>query len=91
MRKKELIQKIAEDTGLTNTSVRITIESLLKIATDTLNNGEEVRFYKFGVLSPWKQAGRLARNAKSGTPVTIAPRVSVKFRPGTLLMETLNE
>ena len=90
MNKNELIERIATDTGLNRTSIKMTIESLLRVATDTLDNGEEVRFHNFGAILPWKQAGRPARNPKMGTPVMLSPRTSVKFRPGKLLIKVLN-
>ena len=91
MRKDELIQRISEDTGLKKDLVKMTIESLLRITTEALGNGEEIRFHNFGALSAWQQVGRPARNPKTGTPVMLTPRVSVKFRPGRLLLKALNE
>lgn len=91
MKKSELIERIAMDTGLKESSIKMTLESLLRVATDALDNGEEVRFHNFGALLPWKQTARLARNPKTGAPVMLTPRISVKFRPGKLLIKTLNE
>ena len=91
MRKNEIIQRIAEDSGLEKASVKKTIELLLKLVSETLESGEEIRFHNFGALLPWKQAGRPARNPKTGDPVMLNPRVSVKFRPGKLLIQTLNK
>ena len=90
MRKEEIIRRIAKDSGQEEVSIKKTIESLLRVATVALESGEEIRFHNFGVLLPWKQTGRPARNPKTGTPVMINPRTSVKFRPGRLLMQALN-
>lgn len=91
MTKTELIKRTVEETGMKEVQVKAMLESLLGIMTKTLNRGEEVRFHNFGVLYPWQQTERPARNPQTGTPVLIAPRVSVKFRPGVLLLKRLNE
>lgn len=91
MTKSELIQSIANDTGQKVSQVKRTVEAFLRIASDTLNEGDEVRFHNFGVLLPWLQTKRMARNPKTGTAVKITPRISVKFRPGKLLLKALNK
>lgn len=45
----------------------------------------------FRNLHPWKQTSRPARNPKTGEPVIIAPRTSIKFRAGIKLLEDLNK
>ena len=91
MTKTELVQRIAEDTGQKATQVKRTVEALLGIVSDTLNEGSEIRFHNFGALHPWIQIERMARKPKTGVAVKIPRRVSVKFRPGTKLLKVLNK
>ncbi|WP_301042593.1 HU family DNA-binding protein, partial [Parabacteroides goldsteinii] len=41
-------------------------------------------------LIPRPQTSRLARNPKTGTPVQIPARTTVKFKPGKFLLEAMN-
>ncbi|MCD8135944.1 MAG: HU family DNA-binding protein, partial [Parabacteroides gordonii] len=44
----------------------------------------------FGTLIPRPHTSRLARNPKTGTPVQIPARTTVKFKPGKFLLEAMN-
>lgn len=91
MTKTELIQKIAIDTGQTAIKTKATIDSLLRLTTEALSEGEKVSFHNFGTLHPWQQTERMARNPKTNVPLKITSRVSVKFRPGVKLLNELNK
>lgn len=41
-------------------------------------------------MIPRPQTQRLARNPKTGTPVMIPARTTVKFKPGKFLLEAMN-
>ena len=51
---------------------------------------EEIVLVGFGTLIPRPQTQRLARNPKTGTPVMIPARTTVKFKPGKFLLEAMN-
>ena len=51
---------------------------------------EEISIVGFGTLLPRPQNSRLARNPKTGTPVQIPARTTVKFKPGKFLLEAMN-
>ena len=51
---------------------------------------EENTLIGFGTLIPRPQTSRLARNPKTGTPVQIPARTTVKFKPGKFLLEAMN-
>lgn len=91
MNKNELIQCVTEDTGLKKKDVRAVLQSILKASTNALQQGEPVTMIGFGTFHPWQQTARPARNPKTGEPVMIAPRKSVKFRAGLKLLEDLNK
>lgn len=91
MNKNELIQYVTEDTGLKKKDVRAVLQSILSASTKALQQGEPVTMIGFGSLHPWKQTSCPARNPKTGKPVIIAPRTSVKFRAGVKLLEDLNK
>ena len=91
MNKNELIQYVTEDTGLKKKDVKAVLQSILQASTNALQQGEPVTMIGFGTFHPWQQTARPSRNPKTGEPVMIAPRKSVKFRTGIKLLEDLNK
>ena len=91
MNKNELINLVVEDTGLNKKEVKAVLESILHASTNALQQGESVAITGFGTLHQWQQTARLARNPKTGEPVMITARKSVKFRAGLKLLKDLNE
>lgn len=55
-----------------------------------MSQKEEITLIGFGTLIPRPQTSRLARNPKTGTPVQIPARTTVKFKPGKFLLEAMN-
>lgn len=91
MNKNELIQYVTEDTGLKKKDVKRVLESILRASTKALQQDESVAMIGFGTFHPWQQTSRPGRNPKTGEPVMIVPRTSVKFRAGVKLLEDLNK
>lgn len=91
MNKNELIRELQKTRGGTLSDSKAFLETFMSIVTKELESDHEVCLQGFGTLRAWHQAGRAARNPRTGTPVMLAPRVSVKFRPGKFLLDTLNE
>ncbi len=62
----------------------------MEIVTEKMSQNEEISIVGFGTLLPRPQNSRLARNPKTGTPVQIPARTTVKFKPGKFLLEAMN-
>ena len=77
MNKAELIEALADKTGLQKQEAKKVLD-------------EEIVLVGFGTLIPRPQTQRLARNPKTGTPVMIPARTTVKFKPGKFLLEAMN-
>ena len=90
MNKNTLTIQLAGKLGIPVTASRQYIEALEEVLTESLKAGDPVILQGFGTLSPWQQTGRPGRNPKTGVPCLIAPRCSVKFKPGKGLLERLN-
>ncbi len=91
MNKTELIDALAAKTGFSKDESKQFLESYIEIMTKCLAQKEDVVLVGFGTMSVWEQTQRLARNPKTGVPVMIQPRTSIKFKPGKFLLEALNE
>ena len=61
------------------------------IVTEAMSHNEEIVLIGFGTLIPRPQTERLARNPKTGTPVMIPARTTVKFKPGKYLLDAINK
>lgn len=90
MNKAELIEALAEKAGLQKQEAKKVLDAYIDIVTDCMAHNEEIVLVGFGTLTPRPQTERLARNPKTGTPVMIPARTTVKFKPGKFLLEAMN-
>jgi DNA-binding protein HU-beta len=90
MNKSELIDKIADDAGITKAAAGRAIESLVEGITHTLRRGERTTLVGFGTFSVSRRAGRTGRNPQTGATIQIKAKNVVKFRAGKELEEELN-
>lgn len=91
MNKAELIEALSAKTGLQKQTAKKALEAYMEIVTESMCKKEEIVLIGFGTLIPRPQTSRLARNPKTGTPVMIQPRTTVKFKPGKFLLEAMNK
>ena len=90
MNKAELIVELAEKAGLKKQNANKALEAYMERVTEKMSQNEELSSVGFGTLLPRPQNSRLARNPKTGTPVQIPARTTVKFKPGKFLLEAMN-
>ena len=79
MNKAELIEALAQRSGLQKQKAKKLLEAYVDIVTEAMSHNEEIVLIGFGTLIPRPQTERLARNPKTGTPVMIPARTTVKF------------
>lgn len=89
MTRKELITKIAEDTGYTKADVEKTLDSLGGVAAAELLGNGEVPLPGLGKLKAEHREARMGRNPKTGMALKIAARTAVKFEAGKELKDAL--
>ena len=90
MNRAELIEALAEKSGLSKQKAKKVLESYMEIVTEKMSQNEEIALIGFGTLIPRPQSSRMARNPKTGTPVRIKARKTVKFKPCKFLLEAIN-
>ena len=90
MNKVELIEALAKKAGVTKQSAKTMLEAYTDIITEQLSQKDEIVLVGFGTFSPRSQNTRLARNPRTGEPVLIKPRTTVKFKPGKYLLQAMN-
>jgi integration host factor subunit beta len=89
--KKDLIDRIAEETGQKRTSVKIIVQSFLENVIRELGEGNRLEFRDFGVFEIRERAPRIAQNPKTLERVPVPAKKTVKFKSGKLMKIALEE
>jgi nucleoid DNA-binding protein len=88
--KKELIDRIAEDTNTKRAVVKPIVQSFLDEIIGELANDNRLEFRDFGVFETRARAARKAQNPKTLQGVQVSARRVVKFKMGRLIKQKLN-
>ena len=90
MKKVELVEAVAKETGLTKADSTRAIDATFAAITKALVKGDKVPLVGFGTFATSKRAAREGRNPRTGATVKIPARVAVKGKAGSKLKEALN-
>ena len=91
IKKKELIDLIAERTQAKRILVKQIVQSFLDEIITQLCKGNRLEFRDFGVFETKKRAARTAQNPKTLERVEVPAKRTVKFKMGRLMKEHLGE
>ena len=81
MRKADLVNQIADKTGIPKVDVLVTLETMFKEVKDTLSGGENIYIRGFGSFITKKRAAKIGRNIKKNTAVHIPEHYIPAFKP----------
>jgi integration host factor subunit beta len=87
--KKELIDRISEQTQAKRILVKRIIQTFLDEVTNELCKNNRLEFRDFGVFETRSRAARVAQNPKTLDRVEVPAKRSVKFKMGRLMKENL--
>ena len=87
--KKELIDRIAEQTQAKRVTVKCIIQAFLDEVTRELCENNRLEFRDFGVFETKTRAARVAQNPKTLSRVEVPAKRTVKFKMGRLMREHL--
>lgn len=90
MNKGDLINKVAESTGIKKAEATAAVTVVLDSIKETLGKGDSVTLIGFGTFSVSKRAARTGRNPQTGESIKIAAKANVKFKPGKDLTDAVN-
>ena len=91
MTKSELVERIAHmQSPLARRDVDLAVKGMLEHMTACLASGGRIETRGFGGFSLHFRAGRIARNPKTGAPMSLPARHATHFRPGKALRERVN-
>ena len=90
MNKNELVDTVANETGLPKREAAKAVDSVFTAITDALKDGDEVRLVGFGTFSVAARSASQGRNPRTGETINISASKQPKFRAGKGLKDALN-
>ncbi|MCY2958710.1 MAG: integration host factor subunit beta [Planctomycetota bacterium] len=89
--KKELVNRISDQTGQTKVVVKDILQKFLDEIIDELAHGNRLEFREFGVFEVRERAARVAQNPRTLEKVTVPSKRVVKFKVGRTMREKVCE
>jgi len=89
--KKDLVDRIAEETQSKRVTVKAVVQQLLDEITSELAQDNRLEFRDFGVFETRARDARTAQNPKTLEKVQVPARRSVKFKMGRMMRERLSD
>lgn len=83
--KKELVDRIAEQTGAKHVLVKEIVQCFLDEVIAELVRGNRLEFRDFGVFEARVRAARMAQNPKTLERVHVPEKRTVRFKAGRLM------
>jgi DNA-binding protein HU-beta len=91
MNKAELVDSIAEETGLTKKDSEAALKAFINSVSKELKKGGSVQLVGFGTFEVGKRAARTGRNPKTGEALKIKASKTPKFKAGKALKDLVNK
>ncbi len=88
--KKDVIDRIAENTNTKRAVVKPVVQSFLDEIIDELAKNNRLEFRDFGVFETKIRAARKAQNPKTMEQVQVPSKRNVKFKMGRLMKQKVN-
>ncbi|OKZ10489.1 MAG: DNA-binding protein [Phocaeicola plebeius] len=90
MNKIELVNAVAEKSGLSKADAKKAVDGVLDAISGALKSGDKVALVGFGTFSVSERGERTGINPATKQPITIAAKKVVKFKGGAELNGALN-
>jgi len=88
--KTELVNAIAEKSGLAKSDAEKALKAFVDTVTQALQNDDKVAMVGFGTFSVGERAARTGKNPQTGAEIQIAAAKVPKFKAGKALKDALN-
>ncbi|QOJ01264.1 MAG: integration host factor subunit beta [Phycisphaeraceae bacterium] len=87
--KKDMIDRVAQRTKAQRSFVKMAVQEFLDQMIVELKRGNRIEFRDFGVFEIKKRSPRVAQNPKTLQRVEVPAKMTVKFKVGRLMRESL--
>ncbi len=91
MNKTQLIDAVADDTGMTKVDSEKAIKATINAISSELSDGGSVTLIGFGTFSVFDRAAREGKNPRTGASINIPAKKVAKFKPGKALSDIVNK
>lgn len=89
MNKKELVNSVASEAGISKAEASRVVDALIRVVTKALKKNERVLLVGFGAFSIRKRAARQGRNPMTGAAIKIAAAKTPAFKSGRALRDAV--
>jgi len=90
MNKSELIDAIAENSGLSKADSSRALDAMITSVSGALKDSDQVTIVGFGTFLVRQRAARTGRNPQTGAEIQIAAANVPAFKPGKALKDAVN-
>lgn len=87
MTKAEVVQQIAEKTGIDKADVYTTVEAFFSVVKNSMSDGENIYIRGFGSFVNKKRARKVGRNISKNTAMIIDEHYVPSFKPSKVFLE----
>lgn len=91
MTKADIINEIAEKTGIEKVAVQASVEAFMKSVKNSMVNGENVYLRGFGSFIVKKRAEKTGRNISKNTTIIIPAHYVPAFKPAKTFSEKVKK
>ncbi len=90
MNKSELIDAIAENSGLSKADSSRALDAMISSVSGALKDNDQVTIVGFGTFLVRQRSARTGRNPQTGAEIQIAAANVPAFKPGKALKDAVN-
>ena len=90
MNKMDLIAAVADETELPRAKAAEVVDAVFSAIEGALKKKEEVRLVGFGSFATATRKASKGRNPQTGVEIDIPESISVRFKPGKALKDSVN-
>ncbi len=91
MNRTQLVNAVAEKTGLKKKDAEVALAAVLDSIETALVKEDKVQIFGFGTFTVEKRAARQGRNPATGETIEIAASKQIKFAPASVLKAKVND
>ncbi len=89
MTKADIINEIADKTGIDKTDVQTTVEAFFTVVKNSMADGDNIYVRGFGSFVHKKRARKIARNISKNTAIVIEEHFIPSFKPSKVFVEKI--
>ncbi|MEO9965965.1 MAG: HU family DNA-binding protein [Reichenbachiella sp.] len=89
MTKADVINEIAEKTGIDRLDVQASVEAFFSVVKNSMAEGENIYVRGFGSFINKKRAKKIARNISKNTAIIIDEHYIPSFKPSKVFIEKI--